>query len=238
MNRTKLFVVTIAVLVAAALLAVGFYPVEKQFSARQTNEFSVEVPMEQTRRILVRKNILPEIVALSDLEIIDQKIVDAGGKASLPEKPIRSALRNVFKRASGNEASINDEDKADFAIRLEMQVTVVSKSGPLADQQLVLNQAANVTPKSLRMLTTLDSPAGILQDYTSEMNVTGAEMSRVESTVELDVTVGIGWLLQAYVQKRVDEAAVNSLADQEQVIRKKLSEFADSSIVTPTLPGS
>lgn len=229
--------IIISVLVVLAIAAFWLLsPSELAIQTTAERQFKADCTVEQARRILVRKNVLPEIVALSDLQVLDQQIVHLDGDLKLPDKPVQSALRNVLKRVLKQEDEIQKEDRAHFEFQVEMLLTVKARSGDLEGETIQLRQSAELTPTALDVTTNLEAPAGILQDYSGTLVLIDAEgVARFESKVALDVKLNLPRLFHGIAKQRVQEAAVKAIEDQMHVIQSKVSAFQDELLILPTI---
>lgn len=211
-------------IVAACLLAVfaiGLWQlseVSRAITGSSEREFAIDVEFEQFRKIMVRKDATGAVIGHSGMKLLKQKLQGVTIDASADRRPILNALRG----------------KSESDLSATKQIVVRLEDPALKADELSLTQRAQVEPNALRVVTTANQATGNLEAYETTLRaVPQGNQTRVDLTVNQTVRVEVSWLFLSVAERRVQRAADDALAEQEQAIKDFVSRYADQVIILP-----
>jgi hypothetical protein len=217
----QLFWLSLGAVCVLAVCAFGLWQmseVSRAISGRSDREFVMDVDFDQFRKIMVRKDSTAAVIGHSGMQLLEQKLQGVTIDASADRRPILNALRG----------------KSESDLSATKRIVVRLEDPALKAEELPLTQRAQVEPKALRVVTTADQPTGNLEAYETTLNaVPQGSQTQVELTVDQIVRVDVPWLFLSVAERRVQQAADDALAEQEQAIRDFVSRYADQAIILP-----
>jgi hypothetical protein len=200
----------LAVVVCVGLLFT-FSSRELNVPSSATHQFSIEVPMERVRKVLVRTNAVKKIVAMADAKLLDQEWLQLEFEIDRP----------LLKRQWHVDGS--------------GQLVVESSNAWLGTHELTLNQSVDIKPDRLYVENALDKPSGPIEKYSATLELVPDEAGNatVNSSLDLMISTRANWLAASSVRRGIKQAALKSLKDQEAAIREVVAEQADKLLVLP-----
>lgn len=211
-GRLRIPLIIVLVLVAAALLWV-LVPRDWEFTGVAERQFTISHPFGRVRQILVRTNAIREVVALNNGQLVQQQWQDLN-------VDVRQLLTNPDWSLS-----------ADGVLKVQI-------NDPYVGQAVIeLNQSVAVTPNQLKTTNRLAHPTARLLDYATSTIATPNDKGSAEfrATVTLHVKIRTLFLWRAIARRRVQAAAEQSLANQEQALRAVVAEHQDRAFILPRL---
>lgn len=203
--------VVVLALVAAGLAFVLLPEQEIEAGSSANHQFTIDVPMERVRKILVRTNAAKKIIAMSDAELKGQKWVDMDF-----EMPGKILDRNWHVDGQG-------------------KLEVLIKDSYLGDNRITLNQSVDITRQRLHVINRLDQPTDSIRNYDSVMTLTPNDVgnAQFECQLDLEIKTTANGLIKSRVESEIKSAAAKSLERQEQAIRAVVDEQADKILILP-----
>ena len=208
----KLFVaIVVALLIVGGIVFAVSPQRELEVTSSADHQFTIDVPMERVRKILVRTNAVKKIVAMSDAELKGQKWVDMDF-----EMPGKLLDRNWHVDGEG-------------------KLKILIKDSYIGDNEITLSQAVDIKRQRLHVTNVLDQPTDAIRDYDSTMTLTPDEVGNAmfDTKLELKIKTTANWITTGKVEKEIKASAKRSLERQEQAIRDAVDEQADKMFIVP-----
>lgn len=199
MNRTLLIGLLVVGFLVAAGSIIAFVPLRTiDVTSTASHDFTINKPMVDVRKILVRSNAVKRIVAMADAKLVDQRWL---GMHFQLQHPILDP---------------------DFDLKGNGQLVVETNNRYLGKYQITLDQNINITRYNLSVVSNLDQPVGPIRKYYSTLTLVPDEQgkARFESTLELEIKTTASWLISPFVKAGIRAAARDSLRNQEKALRE------------------
>jgi hypothetical protein len=212
-------------LVALALLAVGaigiaMWPVDHVSQGSSRREFTMEVDFDKFRQIMVRKNATEAIVTHSGMQLLEELVDDVSVALPQQDRPILNA---ILGQANAN-------------LSAKKRITVSVDDPAIGVDKLTLHQTADIQPDSMDVQSNATEPVGNLQAYATRLRASkAAGGTKVELAIDQTIRVKLPRIFGSAADRRVQKAADNSTAEQEQAIRDFIAKFENEVIVLPEL---
>ncbi len=212
-------------LVALSLLAFGaigiaMWPVDHISQGSSRREFTMEVDFDKFRQIMVRKNATEAIVAHSGMQLLEELVDDVSVAVPQQERPILNAILG--------QANANLSAKKRIIVSVDDPAIGVDK--------LTLHQTVDIQPESMDVQSNATEPVGNLQAYATRLRASkAAGGTKVELAIDQTIRVKVPRIFGSAADRRVQKAADNSTAEQEQAIRDFIAKFENEVIVLPEL---
>ena len=204
-----------------AVFAIGLWQLSKvsrAIAGSSEREFAIDVQFDQFRKIMVRKDSTAAVIGHSGMQLLEQKLQGVTIDASADRRPLLNALRG----------------KSESDLSATKQIVVRLEDPALKADELSLTQLAQIEPNALRVVTTASQATGNLEAYETTLRaVPQGNQTRVDLTVTQTVRVEVSWLFLSVAERRVQGAADDALAEQEQAIRDFVTRYADQVIILP-----
>ncbi len=215
----------LAVVIGALLLSlVAGVLFRGEYVTEQAAErsFTIDEDFTKVRKIMVRTNAAKEIVTMGgDSEFIEQQWED--GNAELGGEKIGQAL---LRSALSNNP--------DWKLELQGRLKVRTLSDAIGHEVIELGQQVEIVPDKLQSQVELKQATEHLLGYSMSTTLARADdQTRVELKLTQKIKLALPWFAHRIADRRVRAAAEQSLANQEQAIRRLLKENADKAGLFP-----
>jgi len=183
--------ILIAITLAALLVAVVSYKIVEtpiEASATSSDSFTINVPYERVRAILIQTKATPKIVAANNGILIEEKWDT--GSFMLGPKPIRNKDWEV--KAYGTlKIKIND---------------------PRIDSPLgTFNQKVDIDPDRMIIETALTEPCGKMVDYSSKIVLTRLDNQRTQVDIEIYLKINYEHIPLQRIRQIIDDNVQSSV---------------------------
>lgn len=196
------------------------WPVDHVSQGSSRREFTMEVDFDKFRQIMVRKNATEAIVAHSGMQLLEELVDDVSVALPQQERPILNAILG--------QANANLSAKKRIIVSVDDPAIGVDK--------LTLHQTVDIQPDSMDVQSNATEPVGNLQAYATRLRASkAAGGTKVELAIDQTIRVKVPRIFGSAADRRVQKAADNSTAEQEQAIRDFIAKFENEVIVLPEL---
>ncbi|QEG20371.1 hypothetical protein [Mariniblastus fucicola] len=211
-SKLAIFIPAGAAVVILAVVVYGLVP-SSPLSATSSAEhgFTVDVPMERARKIMVRTNAAKKLVAMADAELLDQKWLNMDFDIERP----------LLKR--------------DWQVDGEGELIVRTNDAYLGEHDIVLMQNVDIVRERLHVTNKLKQPSGPIQQYSATLALVPDNEGKAKFVTKLDLEIETtaNFLTRSTVKSNIESAAQTALEKQEQAIRLIIDEQADELLIFP-----
>ncbi|MGB7343553.1 MAG: hypothetical protein WBD20_05040 [Pirellulaceae bacterium] len=221
MSKTvRLSLIGIAVLLVAAFLAWQLRPLPYLATAKQTQEFDLQVSYDKFRQIMVRKNATKAIVSHGGMKVLNEGVDDLKLDLSKDDRPILNAIL-------GKSKAEVDATKI---------LTVEINNAQIDTEQLTLRSRALVNSERLHVESKSVGEQGQIKNYVTVISAAPAgDATRVELSLEMAIQINVPKMFTGRADAGVSNAAQAALAEQQAAITAFIIEHADEKLVLPQL---
>jgi hypothetical protein len=159
----------------------------------------IDVPYEHFRTLLVRENPTRAIIENSGMQLTHEELIDVTVDVSRDRRPLLNALMR----------------QSQSSVQSHRRIIVAVNNEEIRAQNLVLLQEASVSPDSMEVISTSETPAGDLTYYrTSLYAEPSGRSTSVRVTVEIEIEKRLSKWFHEEAQKRLDASSTNSVQEQ------------------------
>ena len=180
----------------------------------------MDIDFDKFRQIMVRKNATESIVAHSGMKLLKEQVNELSIDVPKQKHPILNALLG----------------RSNAEISASKQITVSLENPDIDAKEMVLNQYAQIDSEQMDVTSQASGPAGNLTAYSTRLRATKSDAgTKVELTINQSVNVKVPKFFVSEADRRVQQAAANSTAEQEKAIRSFISLYQNDAIILPAL---
>ena len=212
-------------LVVVAILLVGgvcwgMWPMNHVATGSSQRDFTMDIDFDKFRQIMVRKNATESLVAHSGMKLLNEEVNELSIDIPKQKHPILNAVLG----------------KSNADVSASKQITVSLDNPDIDAKEMILNQHAQMNSEQMDVTTQASKPAGNLTDYSTRLRATKIDAgTKVELTINQSVNVKVPNVFVSEANRRVQQAAANSTAEQEKAIRAFISKYQNDAIILPDL---
>jgi len=211
----------VVAMVASGLIWRGEYPTEQT----ATRSFVIEQNFTKVRKIMVRTNAAKEIITMGgDSEFVEQQWDDGSMNPGIEmEKIGEGAILNTLLKGG-----------PDWELNLQGTLKVRTLDDYVGQNVVTLEQEVEIVPDFLQSDTKLleGSERLLGYDMTTRLEREG-EQTRVELSLTHKIKTDAPWFAHGIADRRVKASAEQTLANQEDAMRKLIDENKDQDWVFP-----
>lgn len=207
-------------LVAGTAAAWTMTKVDHLAHGEESMRFVVDCDYEKFRQIMVRKNASETILNRGGMALVEEDVLDVNIDASGDDRPLLNAIRG----------------KSQSEVEAVKELTVRLTDPAIDAERLVLRQKADITAERMSVRTTSKQAAGNLESYLTTLDaepVSGG--TEVTLVVSMDVRVQVPKMFTSRADSKVQQAAVDAVAEQAESIKAFIAEHADKRLILPEL---
>lgn len=198
----------------------GMWPVNHSASGLSQRDFTMDIDFDKFRKIMVRKNATEAIVAHSGMKLLKEKVDELSIDIPKQKRPILNAVLG--------------RSKAD--ISASKQITVSLENPDIDAKEMILNQHVQIESELMDVTSDASEPAGNLTAYSTRLRATKCDAgTKVELTINQSVDVSVPKFFVTEADRKVQQAAENSTAEQEKAIRSFINLYQNDAIILPDL---
>ncbi|MGV3485292.1 MAG: hypothetical protein ACO1RT_12805 [Planctomycetaceae bacterium] len=219
-SHLAFWVVGVLIVLVASIAAAKALRVEHVAEGHASESFVVACDFAKFRQIMVRKNATSAIVGHSGMRLLGEEVEAVALDLSDDDRPILNAIRG--------------RSKSDLAAT--KQITVQLDDPTLEADRLVLRQNADIEQTRMNVHTESIAAAGRLLNYKTTLNaVPEGANTRLQISVDMQVSVDVFLPFAHVADKRVQEAADEAIEGQQAAIGQFIAEHASKALILPEL---